>query len=198
MEETLATSYISEHSAEYYLVPELKKILERNFRFVVPLFPWITRELSNISLALHKNDKFQALAMFPRRPKLSESDPLKIYITFNSKLEEFKRFGEEHGVPVIAGCPAASNFWQLSIGSNFRWLQIGHHDLTSYLNSLDELEAINSPSLLNQSDIIELIENSQMHDFMSFKEFLRGSRDLQPYSFYGPQYKPVFFFCKKY
>ena len=67
------------------------------------------------------------------RPKLNESDPLKIYITFNSKLEEFKRFGEEHGVPVIAGCPAASNFWELSIGSNFRWLQIGHHDLASYL-----------------------------------------------------------------
>lgn len=46
-------SYISEHTAEYYLVPDLINILKEKYNFVSPVFPWVTRELSSLSKKIH-------------------------------------------------------------------------------------------------------------------------------------------------
>jgi hypothetical protein len=43
----MATSFVSEHSVEYCLVPEFKALLEQEFEIAIPLFPWIVTQTIN-------------------------------------------------------------------------------------------------------------------------------------------------------
>jgi len=88
----MATSYISEHSAEYYLVPALKRILDSEFEFVAPVFPWLSREFSKVSSSIHLDDKFHVLVMFPRRPKVTGNNR-QVFVTINEELEDFNSVG---------------------------------------------------------------------------------------------------------
>lgn len=136
----MATSYISEHSAEYYLVPALKNILQEQYSHIATVFPWISREFSNISKYLHKEDRFHVLVMFPRRPKINAPDDCEVYITINEELDDFNKVGKEKGVPVIAGCPMAVNFWDLSNCNNYAWINLSQINYYEYLNSVNNLK----------------------------------------------------------
>ena len=192
----MATSYISEHSAEYSLVPALKSLLEAEFEFVVPVFPWITREISKISMLLHKNDRFHILVMFPRRPKISGVNDSTVYVTINRELESYKEVGSEHGVPVIAGCLKASDFWELAKCSEHIWLEIGHPELQEYLISVESLTLGTRSPRLDDEAVIALVKESRIHDIGGFDGFLRKARYSQPHRMYGAQYKPVYFLVK--
>lgn len=191
----MATSYISEHSAEYYLVPALKKILQEQYSHVAPVFPWISREFSKISRQLHKDDLFHVLVMFPRRPKLNGPDSGEIYVTINWELENFNKVGEEKGVPVIAGCPRAVDIWDLSNCQNYAWLDLAQSNYHEYLNPLSKMEK--NGYLLEKEDILALVRNSAIFNLESFKDFFRDAKKTQPYSrMYGSQYKAVYFLIK--
>ena len=140
----MAISYISEHSAEYYLVPALKTILQEKYSHVAPVFPWIHREFNKLSLHLHKDDQFHVLVMFPRRPKLDGPDCDEIYVTINGELEAFNKVGKEKGVPVIAGCPKAVDLWDLSNCKNYAWFDLANNNFREYLNSISELKKMNA------------------------------------------------------
>tara|TARA_R110002167_G_scaffold148524_2_gene341493 strand:+ start:344 stop:922 length:579 start_codon:yes stop_codon:yes gene_type:complete len=190
----MATSYISEHSAEYYLVPALKEILQEQYRHVAPVFPWITRELSKISRLLHKDDQFHVLVMFPRRPKLHDQKSCEIYVTINQELEAFNKAGESNGVPVIAGCPRAVDIWDLSNCQNYAWLDLTRNIYHEYLNPISELEE--NGCLLEKEEILALVRNSAIFNLVSFKGFFLYAKETQPYRMYGSQYKPVYFLIK--
>lgn len=190
----MATSYISEHSAEYYLVPVLKKILQEQYRYVAPVFPWISRELSKISRHLHKDDQFHVLVMFPRRPKLNGTNIGEIYVTINWELEAFNKAGERKGVPVIAGCPRAVDIWDLSNCQNYAWLDISKNNYNEYLNPISELEQ--NGYLLEKEAILTLVRNSSIFNIESFEGFLRDAKETQPNRVFGSQYKPVYFLIK--
>lgn len=193
----MATSYISEHSAEFALVPALKKILESQFDYVVPLFPWANREVSNISKLLHKNDDFFVLAMFPRRPKfLSHTEKL-IHITMNYELEDLKKLGDKHGIPVIAGCPQASDFWELAKSKHHIWLSISHNMTKDYLNSVDQLKNTEDSPILTDKSIMELVTSVCIkQNITSFEAFIKESRWTLPRSMFGARYKPVYFLMR--
>jgi len=129
----LATSFINEHSVEFYIVPYLKNELEKSFKYVAPVFPWLNRETSKISKILHGNDRFHILVVFPRRPKLTINDSKEIFITINSEVLEFKNIANQYDIPIILSCPIASNFWELSKCSNFVWLEINDQQPDEYL-----------------------------------------------------------------
>lgn len=190
----MATSYISEHSAEYYLVPALKEILQEQYSHVAPVFPWISRELSKISRLLHKDDQFHVLVMFPRRPKLHDQKRYEIYVTINQELEDFNKAGESNGVPVIAGCPRAIDIWDLSNCQNYAWLDLTRNSYHEDLNPISELEE--NGCLLEKSDILALVRNSAIFNLESFEGFFRIQKKSQPYRMYGSQYKPVYFLIK--
>lgn len=192
----MVTSYISEHSAEYSLVPSSKNVLESEFELVAPVFPWISRETSKISRQIHKNDHFHILVMFPRRPKVSEINLSNINVTVNEELEAFAEVGRCNGIPVIAGCPKAANLWELAKCSEYIWLQIGHPALREYLVSVESLAFGSGSPRLNNEAIIDLVKESEIHDIDSFEVFLRETRESQPHRMYGMQYKPVYFLVK--
>ncbi|RTN29025.1 hypothetical protein EKN93_18175 [Enterobacter asburiae] len=190
----MATSYISEHSAEYYLVPALKKILQEQYRYVAPVFPWISRELSNISKHLHKDDWFHVLVMFPRRPKINEHDDREVYVTINGELEDFNKAGKENGVPVIAGCPMAVNIWDLSSCNTHAWINLDQINFYEYLNPISKLKK--NGCLLEKEDILSLVRKSAVFNLKSFEDFFRYAKETQPDRMYGSQYKPVYFLIK--
>lgn len=130
----MPTSFISEHSVEFSLVPHIKTLLEKEFDCVAPIFPWLSRELGKRSKGVHSSNKFRVLTLFPRRPKLS--DNCEIFITINYELSQVKNIGEEHGVTVLAGCPIATNFWELSSCKDFVWVDVNHPDVHDYLTPL--------------------------------------------------------------
>lgn len=192
-----ATSYISEHSAEFALVPALKKILESQFEFVVPLFPWVNREISNISKLLHKNVDFFVLAMFPRRPKIAQHAEKSIHITMNYELDNLKKLGKEHGIPVIAGCPQAIDFWELANSKQHIWLSIGHNMTKDYLTPVERLRNAENSPILTNSNILELVNTvCKKQNIKSFEAFIIESRWTSPIGLFGARYKPIYFLLK--
>lgn len=119
-----ATSFISEHTAEFVLVPILKRILKKEFEFVTPIFPWMTREGSNISALIHKDDKFKIVGLYPRRPKIHLQTKNTIFVKLNSEIICGAKFGKENGLPIIAGCPLSQNLWELGQTQKCMWIKL--------------------------------------------------------------------------
>lgn len=190
----MATSYTSEHSAEYSLVPALKKILHEEYSHVAPVFPWISREFSKLSRHLHKDDLFHVLVLFPRRPKFNDQKTEEIYITINLELDVFKNAGEIKGVPMIAGCPRAVDIWDLSNCQNYAWLDLTKNNHHEYLIPISKAEK--KRYLLEKEDILALVRNSAIFNFRDFEDFFRDAKRNQPKRMYGSQYKPVYFLIK--
>lgn len=188
----MATSYISEQSAAFSLVPALKTILEREYELVVPLSPWLTREISSISNHQHINDQFHILAMFPRRPKISQKNE-HISITINDELHTFKEVGQRYRVPVIIGCPNAINFWELANCSDHIWLDINHDKSHEYLIPIETLKKSQN---LEEENIITMVSQSATFDMKGFENFVREVRHTYPFKFFGARYKPVYFLIK--
>ena len=74
-----AKSFISEHTAEYILIPKLKNILQRRFCIVTPIFPWATREGSNLSNQIHKSDRIRVVGLFPATSQVKFCKQFKYY-----------------------------------------------------------------------------------------------------------------------
>jgi len=191
-EYNLATSFICEHSAEFALVPYMKTLLEKEFYCVAPMFPWLSREFGKMSKKVHDSDNFHILTLFPRRPKVGANS--NIFITLNYELSQVKEIGEDKGITVLAGCPMATNFWELASCEDFAWIDVDHPDTHEYLVPVKKLS---HGARLNDGDIIELVKNSPLHSMKSFEDFIRTVRDKLPSSFYGARYKPVYFLIKE-
>lgn len=200
-----ATSYICEHSSEFTLVPELKRVLKINYDFVTPVFPWLTREGSKISHYIHGDDAFYVLALYPRRPKVSSIDPPKIEIKINPELIKESDVGREHGIPFLAGCPLATNFWSLGSEPKTFWVKINENCDANYTAKATRY---NKWSIVNDSKdtILETDEQllafvskrCEIHNIESFIEAIRDFRRRTSHGswFYGGGYKPVYFLLK--
>nr|NJM03641.1 hypothetical protein [Desulfobacula sp.] len=193
----MVTSYISERSAALSLVPQLKLKLENHFDYVAPLFPWLNRETSNISKQIHINDRFKILVLFPRRPKIDHDDVKKIFTTINKELLTFKEFAKEHNVPVIAGCPIARNFWELSKCTKHVWIEITNGTISNYLNPVIKASGEKVITSLSISQIAALIKESTLFNIESFSVFLNESKYIMPnFYIFGPRYKPIYLLIK--
>jgi hypothetical protein len=192
----MATSFISEHSAELSIVPHLKMELEKFFNYVLPIYPWVNRETSKTSKQVHINDRFKVLVLFPRRPKLDHSDNRKVLTTINADLFSFKEFAGTHNVPVIAGCPISTNFWELSKCANPVWIEINKETTSNYLFPISNYGEKVCESL-PISSIVNMINKSRTFDIDTFKDFLHESKEVMPGVFlFGPKYKPTYFLIK--
>src|SRR5689334_17537250 len=104
-QELSVSSFFCERTAEYALVPILQRSLEAHFGFAVPIFYWKTREGNRTSAEIHKECSVQILAMFARRPKVTQK---RNWVTgkINAELFQFADAASSVGIPTIAGFPA--------------------------------------------------------------------------------------------
>lgn len=191
----MATSYICEHSAEFSIVPYLKSFLEKEFRYVVPISPWLSREFARKSKEVHKNAEFQVLAVFPRRPKTNEEKD--IFVTLNSEIYTFRDISAKYGIEVIAGCPLATDFWELATTTRYVWFDVGHASNCEYLIKVTSPTA-KGDGFLSDEQILDLVRKSALQSIGSLEEFVREARSVQPHLFFGSRYKPVYFLVRAY
>lgn len=204
-----AISFICEHTAEYILVPELKRILRNKFDTVVPIYPWASREGSNIAKELHENDKFKMVGLYPRRPKLVFVGRFKTIVKINAQILRGAQAGLQLGIPIIAGCPVAKNFWELGKNPNCVWIELNQDSIKDWEFPLEPFQPfeyanqISEFTFSNERDLLTyLIENSRLIDFSyaisSFREIKRVSVGAEYYHFFSfmGSYKPVYFLLK--
>ena len=204
-----ATSFICEHTAEYILVPELKKILRNKFNTVVPIYPWASREGSNIAKELHKHDTFKMVGLYPRRPKLISVSSPKIIVKINAQILRGAQTGLKLGIPIIAGCPLAKNFWELGNNPNCVWIELNQDSTKDWelpLEPCQPLEYFNQISksiFTTEKDLLTYLnENAKPIDtnsaISSFREIKRVSGGIDSYSYFRFMglYKPVYFLLK--
>ena len=191
----MATSYICEHSAEFSIVPYLKSLLEKEFKYVVPISPWLSREFARKSKEVHKNTEFQVLVVFPRRPKTNEEND--IFVTLNSEIYAFKDISVKYGIEAIAGCPLATDFWELATSTRYVWLDVGHPSDHEYLIKITSPTAKNDV-FLSDEQILDLVRKSAFQTIGSLEEFVREARSVQSHFFFGSRYKPVYFLVRAY
>ena len=117
------SSFICEHTAEYVLVPRLTDILKQKFKVVIPIFPWLTREGSNLSKAIHRQDEFKIVGLYPRRPKVNRTN-CKILIKINNDLILGAREASRINIPMITGCPLARNLRELDEHTMCVWIKL--------------------------------------------------------------------------
>ena len=202
------TSFICEHTAEYVLVPALKRILQKGYEFVTPIFPWMTREGSNISKEIHIDEKFQILGLYPRRPKLANIKNSEILVNINKDIKVGAESALKHGIPMVAGCPLASNLFELGKEPNCMWIKLCESTNESYRVDMDA-EQVKSICLQHEHvfDTDENLINYSIANcsFLSLPEALEAFKDIKmkstkleffhPMSFMGG-YKPVYFLMK--
>jgi hypothetical protein len=125
------SSFISEHTAEYILVPRLTQILKKKFEMVVPIYPWMTREGNNLSKSIHSQDKFKIVGFYPRRPKISIEED-KICIKINPEFIEGAIEAVKIKIPIIAGCPLVKSFWDLNENTSCYWIKLDNETKDLY------------------------------------------------------------------
>ena len=203
------TSYICEHTAEFVLIPTLKNILSRRFESVTPIYPWITREGSNISFKLHRHDKFKILGLYPRRPKLSSTEHGNIIVKVNEQLLFGAQSGSEFGIPIIAGCPIASDFWELGKDPNCLWIKLDKDSMESFEielelnNSSYTITRFSEYTFHTDEDLLTYIDNkaeiinltTAFDAIKKIKMKRKGMEFYYPIAFMGG-YKPVYFLLK--
>lgn len=192
----MKSSYVCERTVEYALIPILSQILQVEYKNVAPVFPWITRETSNISKAVHRGDQFKIITLFARRPKIRQLDTSKISFTINDGLNIFQALASAYGIPVICGIPLASNVWDLSSNVDVNWYALDSQTSSNYL--LDAHSVIKDCAIkkIDNSKILDLTRRGQTHCIESLKEFLHFANRNQRTSPYGPRYKPVYFLLR--
>ncbi|QYJ85585.1 hypothetical protein K0I73_15540 [Shewanella mesophila] len=185
----MATSFISEHSAEFVLVPIMKALLEERFSIVVPIFPWLSREFGNQAKSSHGFSGFHVLALFPRRPKVSDEGD--VLVTINGELSVYKEIALKHGITVLAGCPNATNLRELATCDECAWIDIdGYYDYLENINCL-------GGKRLTDKDVIACVSRGEVHTMESLEEFIRETRYVLPAGFFGMRYKPIYFLVEE-
>jgi hypothetical protein len=200
-------SFIGEYSVGLSMVLSLKVILHERYRYVTPIFPWITREGSNISKYIHTNDQFRIFGIYPRRPKLTQ-DKTDIEFKFNQQILNGANRGLKLGLPIIAGCPIVRNFWELSDNPIFLWIKVGLSGTEEFsfkvVGDSPNFTGLSNDLLLHDQEILSFIDLhskifSIQHSIEAFKEISRDSLGVPYYSrfVFGGIYKPIYFLLKE-
>lgn len=121
-----AISFMSEHTAEYALVPHLVAQLEGSFRTIIPLYYWATREGSRVGRDSLIEVPVRVVAVFARRPKVFCPGDEKILVKINDTLFAAAQAGGQVGIPVLAGVPLVNSLAHFSTGVPCSWFHIGN------------------------------------------------------------------------
>lgn len=117
-------SFLSEHTAEYYLVPRTAEVFSSYATVVVPIYFWSTREGSRLGEEGIKYSQVRVIAIFARRPKVSASHADIIMAKLNRELFVYAREARALGIPTLAGMPLISSLDQLRINCPCVWFRL--------------------------------------------------------------------------
>lgn len=158
------TSFISEHTAELILVPDILRILQPAYPVITPLYYWATREGGVMSRQSFELKQIRVLAFYPRRPKVKSPGTGTILVKFNELLYHRSSYFHSKGIPVIAGVPLADSLDALSLQTPCMWFELAPGGGDSFLEIHLATQQIsdNAHRVLLPEDIISLIEQKSV------------------------------------
>ena len=155
------TSPISEHSAELALVPAFSKALANVYAKIVPLYFWLSREGGLLARTIHEHEEFEAVALFPRRPKFSMADDEQIVVTVNPRVLMAAEILEARGIPSVCGCPRVRSFWELGDQPNCAFVGLSNSTADEYVFDLDsDVATPDTLVLRSHMDLVRFIKAS--------------------------------------
>jgi biopolymer transport protein ExbD len=198
------SSFLSEHTTEFVLVPKLTKILKQKFEIVIPIFPWMTREGNNFSRSIHKNDKFLIVGLYPKRPKLNLTGN-EFQIKINKEFLNGAKAASKINIPMIVGCPLAENLWDLDDNAKCIWIKLTDKTNNFYYveyedKKLHKYKILQTDEVLNEKeDILKFVINgSKEFDYGKLILAMQTIKANSTVYFMGfGTYKPVYFLLKK-
>lgn len=200
------SSFASERTIEYSLVPLLKGELRRGFGSVVPLFPWMNREAGSASFAAHKGWHGRVLALFVRRPKLDSPGVVRAQI--GADLFEFATRARQLGIPTLAALPVVDSLISLAGDPQILWWTIASCEpedlslkirlsdglVTSWLGSKASLEPVHSEEIARcATERCELLSWAEaMMSIRSLRNMQQPLSGSARWPWWGG-YRPVYF-----
>jgi hypothetical protein len=195
-------SFISEHSLEYIVVPNICKILRAKYKRIIPIYYWVTREGNTLSRNLHSNIRVRILAVFPRRPKIDSNHSDVIFGKLNNSILHFAGAAKSIGIPTIFCMPIVKSFLDISEDSECLYLDVLKHneeDIHFHVNNKDDVFSIDSEqkanlTILDSSAILKIQASGKMMNWDEANLNMNQLRNVNDiYSrFWMSQYKPVY------
>lgn len=197
-------SFMSEHTAEYALVPDLIAKLADRFPRVVPTYYWGTREGSRVGRESFDGRAVRVAAAFARRPKVTHPGCDSILMKVNDVLFATAHAGSEVGVPVFAGVPLVNNLVDFSVGVRCAWFHVTSTSdwsddrefrlsLTCELLVPEPPEGVAGP--LNQTQLLQIVESQcEQVDWMfalNAMRYVKSAGGMQ-HPIFGGGYRPFF------
>lgn len=202
------SSFFSERTAEYSLVPNLMGELQKEFDYVAPIFFWKSREGNSVSKATLKNRQVKILPFFARRPKKTKNERFTIG-KINHQLFTFANNAKKNGLPTFIGYIASQNIFENYNCRNHYWFNITNSNckdeatfsfdlLHSRIKWLDQVDS--KIEIINPRDIAQIMKS--LTTYYSWNEALELMGELNKsmythnyfnYRFFGGGYKPVYF-----
>jgi hypothetical protein len=200
----MGTAFLSEHTAEYVLVPSIVSILSRQFTKVIPLYFWSTREGSKVSRGCDLSQPMRLINVFARRPKVETPHQPTMEVKFNSTLFDAASHSIDAGIPVFAGVPLVSSLMKFNLDTHCAWFSISGADSPDVYYQLtlegevdwksDQCSAVTGP--LHENEIIEVTLEYSREMFWSeaienLRLIRRVARQADGYrSMFGGGYHP--------
>lgn len=196
-------SFISEHTAEFYLVPRFQKVLRSDFSTTLPFFFWSTREGNSNSRNSSTGESVRVCALFPRRPKLGGT--CAVIMKVNKEVFEMAAELQQVGIPSFVGVPIVHSLFELVEDFDCLWFYLRARD---QFQAEWEVECEGSMALpcngalrgpCRSKEVCQIIETqSQTRSWQDTIEMIRYARNrgeqTRSYRFpFGPVYKPVYF-----
>lgn len=199
-------SFMSEHTAEYALAPDLIRRLSPHFNGIIPMFFWSTREGNAAARKGMANMTVRLLTAFPRRPKTSGSDQSRVFMKVNVELLSYAQTSTRLGVSVCAGVPVITSLSAFRPNSPCCWFDLqgfgeSHQDHILEIASDGTAATVSesnssSPQPLTDMQLAALANQCPLLSWVEAVERLREIRFLTPdsgrFSFFGG-YKPFHF-----
>lgn len=194
-------SFISEHTAEFILLPDLLDILSSVYKTITPLYFWTTREGGLLSRQSFLNKDIKVLAFYPRRPKVQNINSGTIQVKFNELLYKRSLYFQAKGIPVLVGIPLADSLDKLTNKTSCFWFDLNPQDSETIFD-IDLKSNSISNSLIKRllpSDILKKIEDVSF--VTNWTKVLQIIREASIFShnepgfwnpFSGDLYKPTY------
>ncbi|MNW44343.1 hypothetical protein D3C74_215730 [compost metagenome] len=198
----MGSSFLSERSAEYVLIPKFYESLLRISNRITPIYFWATREGASYSKSAFKGRSIAIVALYARRPKIQSVDSEVIELKFNSELFARTAYLASNGISVFAGAPLITKLEDLNLEADCKWFT-----LLPTSNSVDEYVGIDKTGrVINKSsknikevttnEIVDIVEKTSRNlSWESGINILKNNKynNQNTKWYFGAGYKPVYF-----
>lgn len=200
----MPTSFLSEHSVEYCIVPQMCRIVEECF-IAIPLYFWSTREGSRLARECSMDEQLRVLVLFARRPKVLKPNDDIITMKVNTELQRLATDSEQHGIPVFCGMPLISSILDFGISSPCCWFRIvsqadNPEDMNIQIDRHSGNIVGSSEIVLKQSqeDILQSAKTANLYKWPDVVDVIKELRSAcmnnisSRFIWFSSVYKPVY------